>query len=108
MLDFVRPNLKRGMQNTNSTSNMKPVANLLHSHPMSGVRDQNGEPAIKWKILKQSTPRKPGDKECQLCLEEKLLILKNSRDPLCLNRRSELSNRCVIFHRTKHKLDAIE
>ena len=69
---------------------------------------QNGEPAIKWKILKQSTPRKPGDKECQLCLEEKLLILKNSRDPLCLNRRSELSNRCVIFHRTKHKLDAIE
>ena len=69
---------------------------------------QNPDPAIKWKILKQSSPRRPGDKECQLCLDEKLLILQHSRNPLCLNRRSELSNRCVIFHRTKHKLNSIK
>ena len=69
---------------------------------------QNPDPAIKWKILKQSSPRRLGDKECQLCLDEKLLILQHSRNPLCLNRRSELSNRCVIFHRTKHKLNSIK
>ena len=62
------------------------------------------DPSIEWKILQQSTQRKPGDKECQLCLEEKLQILKQNKNPLCLNRRSELSNRCVIFHRSKHKL----
>ena len=38
MWDFVRPNLKRGTQNTNLTSNMKPVASLPHSPPMSGVQ----------------------------------------------------------------------
>ena len=59
---------------------------------------------IKWEILKKSTPRKPGDKECSLCLEEKLQILKANKNPLCLNKRKELSNRCIVFHRSKHKL----
>ena len=82
----------------------KSTALSAHVHDTN----QNPDPAIKWKILKQSVPRKPGDKECQLCLEEKLLILQNSRNPLCLNRRSELSNRCVIFHRSKHKLNTVQ
>ena len=61
-------------------------------------------PKIKWEIVRQSSQRKPGDKECQLCLDEKLEILKNNRDPNCLNKRSELAQRCIIFHRSKHKL----
>ena len=65
------------------------------------------EPDIEWQILKKSTPRVAGAKECQLCLEEKLQILKQSGNSMCLNRRSELSNRCFIFHRSKHKLASI-
>ena len=69
---------------------------------------QSPEPEIEWSILKQSTGRKPCDRECQLCLEEKLQILKQKNNPNCLNRRSELSNRCVIFHRSKHKLGEVK
>ena len=70
--------------------------------------NQSPEPDIEWSILKQSTGRKPCDRECQLCLEEKLQILKQRNNPNCLNRRSELSNRCVIFHRSKQKLDEVK
>ena len=64
-------------------------------------------PQIKWEVMKKSTARKPGDRECQLCLEEKLQILKQNKDLMCLNKRSELSHRCVIFHRSKHKLSTV-
>ena len=67
----------------------------------------NPEPEIKWQILKKSQPRFPGSQECLLCLEEKNQILKHNRNPNCLNKRSELSNRCVTFHRAKHKLSNI-
>ena len=66
------------------------------------------EPEIEWQILKQSTPRVAGSKECQLCLEEKLQILKQNGNSMCLNKRSELSNRCFVFHRAKHKLASIK
>ena len=64
----------------------------------------NPEPDIKWEIVKSVNPRPAGAKECQLCLEEKLQILKYSKDPNCLNKRSELSQRCITFHRAKNKL----
>ena len=70
-------------------------------------QNQAPRPNIKWEILKQSRARKPGDKECILCLEEKLEILKQNKNPLSLNKRTELSNRCVIFHRSKQKLSNI-
>ena len=66
------------------------------------------EPEIEWHILKQLTPRVAGSKECQPCLEEKLQILKQNGNSMCLNKRSELSNRCFVFHRAKHKLANIE
>ena len=62
------------------------------------------EPNIKWEIVKRAQPLRPGSKVCQLCLEEKLQILKANKNNNCLNKRSELSTRCVIFHRSKHKL----
>ena len=64
-------------------------------------------PQIKWEVMKKSTARRPGDRECQLCLEEKLQILKQNKNYMCLNKRSELSHRCVIFHRSKHKLSNV-
>ena len=67
---------------------------------------ENPNPNIKWEIIKKCQPRKPGSKECQLCLEEKLQILKNTRNPKCLNTRSELTTRCNFYHRSKHKLSS--
>ena len=66
--------------------------------------EENPEPKIKWEIIKFAKPRSAGASECQLCLEEKLQILKNNKDPNCLNKKSELSQRCKTFRRAKHKL----
>ena len=54
-----------------------------------------------WEMLKKCHAYKPGGKSCDLCLSEKLLIMKN-KDPRSLNVRSELLNTCR--HRRKFKL----
>ena len=69
--------------------------------------NENPEPDIRWEIIKSTQPRRAGAKECQLCLEEKLHILKNNKNSNCLNRRSELAQRCILFHRAKHKLSNV-
>ena len=49
---------------------------------------------IKWSILKQaSSPYRSGAKSCNLCLQEKLEILKGDKKRL-LNRRCELFSKC--------------
>ena len=68
---------------------------------------ENKNPDIKWEIIKSVKPRKPGSKQCALCDEEKLQILKHSKDTNCLNKRSELTCRCIFYHRSKHKLSNI-
>ena len=68
------------------------------------ITPTNPGPQIKWEILKKAEPRKPGSSVCQLCLEEKFQILKANKEPTCFNKRSELSMRCFVFHRAKHKL----
>ena len=69
---------------------------------------ENPEPKINWEIVRKTEPRKPGASECQLCLEEKLHILKLHNSPLCLNSRTELAQRCITFHRAKHKLQKVQ
>ena len=54
-----------------------------------------------WEILRKCHPYKPGGKTCDLCLSEKLFIMKNT-DPRSLNQRSELMNTCR--HRYAYKL----
>ena len=67
----------------------------------------NPDPDIKWEILATTKPRCAGAHNCFLCLEEKWHILKNNNNPNCLNKRSELTHRCVVFHRSKHKVNKI-
>ena len=54
-----------------------------------------------WEILRKCRPYEPGGKSCDLCLSEKLFIMKNT-DSRSLNKRSELLNACR--HRVAHKL----
>ena len=64
----------------------------------------NPNPPIKWQILKKCTKYQPGSGSCDLCLSEKLFIVKNLRNPKNLNKRTDIGNKCVI-HTKKHKLD---
>ena len=50
---------------------------------------------IKWSILKEASPYRNGAKNCNLCLQEKLHILKGDKKGL-------LNMRCEIFSKCRH------
>ena len=66
-------------------------------------KDKGHKPIIKWKILKKCSIYKTGSRKCDVCLTEKLLILK-SKEPL-LNVRTELMYKCP--HARKHRLQMV-
>ena len=60
---------------------------------------ETGRPfTIKWCIIKRVPAYTAGGRSCNLCLEEKLLIMKSSKEKT-LNKRSELFAKCR--HRKK-------
>ena len=58
-------------------------------------------PTIKWQIVKNCRKYMCGGKRCDVCLTEKLMILKNS-NPSIINKKSELMGKCP--HKRKWKL----
>ena len=55
------------------------------------LKDKNIDYQIEWTILKRSNSYQAGSKLCNLCLDEKLCILKS---PDCINKRTELISKC--------------
>ena len=65
-------------------------------------RDENvGIKEINWEIMKKCNKYRPNSKKCDVCLSEKLAIMKNGN---LLNKRSELMGGCR--HKAKWKLNA--
>ena len=59
------------------------------------LKMENRQFNIKWSVIKQVTAYKPGARRCNLCLEEKLQIMKaRKRHKHCLNKRTELFTNC--------------
>ena len=58
------------------------------------VKDNKGiDPILKWEVIKKCHKYRAGDRDCLLCMEEKLAIAScKSRD--MLNQRSEVLNSC--------------
>ena len=52
------------------------------------------EPEIEWSILAHAPAYKLGQRNCDLCLTEKVEIAKNYKNPLYLNKRGEIAQRC--------------
>ena len=59
---------------------------------------------IRWKILKKCSKYKTGSRKCDVCLTEKLLILKCSET--LLDKRTELMYKCP--HARKYRLQMAE
>ena len=57
------------------------------------ITSNGGTPKITWKILKMVKSYENGHRHCDLCLTEKLLIMK-CKDKNLLNSRSEISSKC--------------
>ena len=78
----------------------KSIANPLYatntelSKYVWSLKEKNKEYNIKWDIVKQVPSYKSGGKQCSLCSNEKLYILKAEKGSN-LNKRSELFSRCI-------------
>ena len=57
------------------------------------LHDKKQDFNIKWSIISRARPYNNISKRCDLCLTEKLMIIKHSNDNL-LNKRSELISKC--------------
>ena len=73
------------------------LATYIWEKKDSGV----GIEEVKWEILKQCVKYAPGGDKCDVCLSEKLRIMKN-KDIRSLNKRGELMNMCR--HRARWRL----
>ena len=76
---------------TNSFRNEKYINETELSKLIWDLKHKNIGYSIDWKVITRSRSYKPGSKFCNLCLTEKLHILKN---PDSINKRSELLNKC--------------
>ena len=52
------------------------------------------QPNVKWEILSSAPAYNKGQKDCQLCLEEKYYILLAQKDRASLNKRTEMMAKC--------------
>ena len=68
------------------------------------VREKSLDPSqIKWEIIAKSHAYKTGQTTCNLCLSEKLFIVKNLNNPKSLNKRTDIGNKCTL-HKKKNFL----
>ena len=65
---------------------------------------QNPTPEVKWQIMKKCHKYKPGNKTCDLCISEKICILRADKDNI--NKRNEIGSLCP--HRNNFKLDRLK
>ena len=76
-----------------SFKDRKYLKSSKHSKHIWKFKDQGRNYRISWKIKNKATPYINGTKRCDLCLSEKLCILKADKAGL-LNKRSELNPKC--------------
>ncbi len=67
------------------------------------LKDNKQDFDITWSVLKQSISYTGGSKRCNLCLGEKLCILKDKNKQNLLNKKSEIVSTCN--HRKKHLIN---
>ena len=69
------------------------------------LKEKNQDFSINWQILKHSISYTGGSKRCNLCLEEKIYILKEKNKNCLLNKRAELISCCR--HRNKFRINIL-
>ena len=64
-------------------------------------KDRGDIPTVTWEFMRKCNKYKCGTRKCDLCLTEKMIILR-MKGPTCLNKRSELMGSCP--HMRKFRL----
>ena len=69
--------------------------NTMLAQYMWKMKEKGENVSVKWEIIKRCNKYKSGSKRCDVCLSEKLEILKGrKKGEKLLNRRNELMNKC--------------
>ena len=66
----------------------------------------NHNPNIAWKFLRNCDVYDTGRRTCDLCLSEKLYIIKNLHQSSLINKRTDIGNKCP--HRKKKTLGSTD
>ena len=85
---------------TNSKQNETALSQYIWKNGLN--KNEQGvtkQPEIMWEILKKCTTYKSGERSCNLCTSEKVLITKNNNNVKNINHRSDLGNKCVHIRR---------
>ena len=94
---------KRLAVHKNSFRNRTQCQTCLSSY-IWDLKDQNVDYEIMWTLHHQAFPYQCGTRKCDLCLTEKLVILRSDLR-WSLNKRSEIMNKCR--HRKDCKLSSV-
>ena len=92
---------KRFSNHKQSFSTEKYKNNTALSTEYWKIKEQHGEPKVKWKILRKAKAFTPESRNCQLCLGEKYEIASYDGNNL-LNKRNEVVAKCR--HKRKYIL----
>ena len=88
-------NHKNSFKNKNKQNETALSQYIWHNKLNRNENEEIIQPDIKWEIAKRCTTYKAGQKSCNLCITEKVLIIQNSINVNNINHRSDLGNRCV-------------
>ena len=92
---------------TETKKNATALSSYIWTNEINRNRDNNEitEPKIKWAIEKTCRTYKPGDKNCDLCLSEKVIIVQNINNPKTINKKTDCGTTCV--HRRNFFLSGV-
>ena len=93
--------IARHTEHYRNFENRNPKNSTSLSRKIWDLEDRNKNFEIKWKILQNCKPYKPGSGECRLCLTEVYIILFQP-EKATLNSKSEIMGKCR--HTNKFKL----
>ena len=85
--------------------NATALSNFIWNNELNKNNEIISEPQIKWKVEKQCKTYRPGDKHCDLCLSEKVIIIKNINNPKTINKKTDVGTTCV--HRRSSYLSGL-
>ena len=78
----------------------KKAATTLSQYIWS--QNLNPSPKIRWRIIKKCKVYSPGKNSCDLCLSEKMHIVRSLKRIENINKRTDIGNKCV--HQSKYAL----
>ena len=96
---------KRFNNQTKSFRDQKYSNETELSNYIWDLKRKGREPVINWSILKRARAYENGGKPCNLCIEEKLCVMKAVKTRL-LNKRSEIFTRCR--HQNKFRISNLK